>query len=726
MLRLTLADNAIELYENIPVNLSYQFADLQNINSSRSSFSQTFRVPLTKKNQDYFGAVNELGLIPTWNPKTKVAAELSYNSVPIMRGFAQVNNIYIQKGKYADVELVVFGETANLSQDIGNSMLSDLDLSAYDHALTYPNVEDSWEGVHALPFDGSVRYGIVDKGQNWSGVAFAAELFDATPFVRAQIILDNIISEAGYTYDSTFFDSMTSLYLMANQGGRILTLDTFVENENFHVGLASNFVASGTATSVLSMVETGNFFDPGSNVVAGVYTAPYDGYYKFQFQFVLSVISASHTLHISFFKNGVEGQTIFDGQLADLAANVGIIAYYDPHLSQGDTVDIRYHFHNSSDTVTFLGNGDISLPTTSFHCYDIQAGEGSVKLSSNMPQMKQIDYISSLQKAFNLVFIPDRNNSKHLYIEPIGDYLATGTKKDWTNKIDLSKDIQVEPTTSLQAREYEWNLSPAKDIVNALVQKSSERVYGRYRVTDPENSFASGKKDIKTGFAPFVISLIPESSFVIHRMLVDTTEDDKSILNPLPKMAFWNGSIDSSNWSIGSILQTTFPMFSVYEHEPMAIEATDDMLLYGYERPFHQFAGNPLNTLYYKYWRPWVNELYSADARIITAFFRLTATEIAQFEFSDKIYLKDTYFRILEVKSFDPTTEGVVQVRMIKILDAIRDCRWLPYSFDKDGRVKFEDSDGTLDYQVTQECCERYGHIFEASTSFCYTQSPQQ
>ena len=159
MLRLTLADNDIELYQNEPVNLSYQFSDLQEINASRSNFSQTFRVPLTGKNQDYFGAVNELGIIPTWNPKTKVKAELSYNTIPIMRGFAQVKNVYIQKGKYADVELVVFGETADLSRDVGDGMLTDVDLSAFNHTLTATNISSSWAGTLS-----SGEYPLRDRG----------------------------------------------------------------------------------------------------------------------------------------------------------------------------------------------------------------------------------------------------------------------------------------------------------------------------------------------------------------------------------------------------------------------------------------------------------------------------------------------------------------------------------------------------------------------------------
>ena len=122
-----------------------------------------------------------------------------------------------------------------------------------------------------------------------------------------------------------------------------------------------------------------------------------------------------------------------------------------------------------------------------------------------MPKMKQIDFVSGLQKMFNLVFIPDRNNAKKLYIEPFNDYLASGTTKDWTNKIDLSKDIQIQPTTDLQSRTYDWTHSNGKDLVNDLVFKNASRVYGRYRVDDPANDFASGTKEIKSPFAPHVV-----------------------------------------------------------------------------------------------------------------------------------------------------------------------------------------------------------------------------
>ena len=240
MLRLTIDGNEIELYENEPVNLSYQFSNLQDINSSSSNFSQTFRVPLTKKNQDYFGPVNEFGLIPDWDPKTKVDAELTYNTIPVMRGFVQVKAIYVQKGKYADVELVFFGETANLSRDIGDAMLTDLDLSSYNHTLNATSIVGSWTTPGILS-SGAIRYGLPDKGQNWTSSNLwtssdALEHGDFTPYFRASKLLEEILDAAGYTMESDFFDGATGfeeipdLYLVDEPTATALPIGTVRSN----------------------------------------------------------------------------------------------------------------------------------------------------------------------------------------------------------------------------------------------------------------------------------------------------------------------------------------------------------------------------------------------------------------------------------------------------------------------------------------------------------------
>jgi hypothetical protein len=630
-----------------------------------------------------------------------------------MRGFVQVKAIYVQKGKYADVELVFFGETANLSHDIGDAMLTDADFSSYTETLNYTNILATWTGSN-LP----VRFGVVDRGRNWSGSdvwstsSTGVNAYEVTGFLRVKEIMTAILSDAGYTFDSEFLDRQTELYFMCNAGGEINDTVTGEEQALFAVGLASDVTVTGTAWQVLSFSETTPFFDTGGNVSSGVFTAPFDGLYKFRVKVKIDTLPTNHEFHVAIFVNGTEYTDVLQGEPADLT-DIFTYMKVTPYiqLDSGDTVDVRYHFHTSSDTAVLGGYNSLTVPTTSFELIDTALAGTAWTASANMPEMKQIDFVSGLQKMFNLVFIPDRNNAKHLYIEPFNDYLAQGTQKDWTNKIDLSKDITIQPTTDLQARRYEWTHSKGEDFVNDLVLKNAGRVYGRYRVDDPENDFASGDKTITSPFAPFVTSYVFETDFIIHRMLRDTTEEDKSIKVPKPRLAFWNGYNNSGNWYFSANQLTKFPEWSEYSESRLSIDVDDESLLYGTERPFRYLLVSPLNTLYYKYWRPWVNELYSSDARKMTAFFRLTKADLATFDFSDKIYLKDTYWRILSIK-YDASSEGLAQIELVKVLGDIRDCAWLPYSVDKLGQLTFQNASGITSTTVPQNCCERYGYTF--------------
>ena len=749
MLRLTIDGNEIELYENEPVNLSYQFSNLQEINASSSNFSQTFRVPLTKKNQDYFGAVNEFGLIPDWDPKTKVDAELSYNTIPVMRGFVQVKSVYVQKGKYADVEIVFFGETANLSRDIGDGMLSDLDLSSYDHTLNATNIEASWSGTLS---SGAIRYGLPDKGQNWFAnqtdniwtSSNPLEHGDFTPYFRAAKLMEEILSSAGYTMDSEFFENRDNedIYLLMNNGERAVIGydatsgdDIPPQLETMLVGLSTDLTglsAHNPGAAITAWSESTPFYDTGGNFSGGsTFTAPFRAFYTFRINLYGRTNDTTHEFSMVLQKTSVTPVVtvwdIFDGDYPGAAFNDQVHnETSDPILlNAGDTVRVFYEMANSGHTLNLDGDNTISPQSSWWQVLDITdptSGQ-TVDVEANMPEMKQIDFVSGLQKMFNLVFIPDRNNPKKLYIEPFNDYLAAGTKKDWTNKIDLSKDLTIEPTTDLQSRRYEWTHSNGKDLVNDLVFKNASRVYGRYRVDDPENDFASGTKEIKSPFAPHVASYIPGTQYAVHRLLVDTDQTDKRIKDPLPRLAYWNGQnngtiyyYNDANSAVTTL--TRYPAFSQYSD--LYASVTDDDLGFGTERPFHLVEANPVNTLYFKYWTPFVNQLYSSDARKLTAFFRLTRAELATFEFSDKIYLKDTYWRILSI-SYDATSEDLVKVELLKVLSDIRDCSHIPNGIDKaTGEITFETSTGSTVTTAPEKCCVKYGYVFDASTSKCY------
>ncbi len=757
MLTLTLWNTAettqhtIELYQHAPVNLNYQFTDVTNINKAVGSYSQTFRVPATKANTDFFGdiknpAINSTsGLIEgRYSTKRKIRAALSYNSIPMMTGYVQIKAVYIQKKDFADIELVFFGDSLDMATKIGDKMLSDLADTSMNHTLNITAITNSWAGSSAAPFDGTLRYGLIDKGQNFSGAdAFTGSPLlgdgrllhgDFTPFVRIRKLLSLILSEAGFTYTSSFIDgsSCDNIYMPAYAGSKTPRSEDYEpESELFGVSIGSNFTLSNTDTHLTMRDDytSEGGYDYSNNWFNSSYqfNAPYDGFFTF-------TINAKYTMGgatVPYYKVSWNGWS-----------NGGAYAFYTwPDGSttrNGDRQDtFTIFFPAGSRMKIFVGQAGTATGNVAndgavgnndaFWLRLVESSEPvtgqDVDLSSNYPQVKQIDFLMGLQKMFNLVFVPDKNKPNHILIEPFADYTASGTKKDWSNKIDYSKDVVVKPTNDLQRKRYEWTHSEGQDFINVLVKQQTDRVYGRYEVTDPQNDFATGDITITSPFAPYLMSNVPSTNVIMHRCI---TNDGSGVQDPKPRIAFWNGqsaamgTIEIMNTSLLNHITENYPVFSNYNE--VAPTITGENLNFGYERDFFYVQVHPLNTLYYKYWSPYVNELYTSNARHVTAFFKLTRADIQDFEFSDKIYINNTYYRILKISNFDATKEGITKVELLKVGTDVADCAHIPTQIGTNGVIRFNGSG--INYG-SEECCVKYGYIWRPRLGRCYAAGSQ-
>jgi len=755
MLRLTLwnfaedAQHNIELYENAPVNLNYQFADITEINKTKGSYTQTFRIPATKVNTDFFGALSDPAvqtssalIIGNFNVKRKIRADLNYNSVPLMSGYVQIKAIYKQKKDFADIELVFFGETIDMASKVGDSMLTDLISTALDHTLNRANVINSWAGTSAAPFDGTVRYGMMDKGQDWKqtpGTATEEAIQpwnptsvswddpgslwqgDFTPYVQNKWLLSTILSEAGYTYTSAFIDGAVfgATYMPAYNGAKYPRSTTQEpELQVFGVSMAANMTMIGS-TQVLFRDDVSGHdgYDAENNWLnsSNQFEAPYSGF----FTFTLNAVYTDDT-GVGYVAAEV-WQQINGGGAAYVESDtfVGTGQYtFTRYFAAGRRMYIKAGKAATAAGWTLL-TGPVGSNLSWFRCDSVtEALQGqTVDVVGNLPKVKQIDYLMSLQKMFNLVFIPDKNKPKHLIIEPFNDYIATGTAKDWTNKVDYLKDVVIKPTTDLQKKQYSWSHSEGQDFINTLIQQQTARVYGRHRVTDPDNAFAIGENTIKTSFSPYLMSHVPGTNFIIYRGI---TNDGAGVTDPKPRIAFWCGTtadmgnvfIRNDSLANNSTVEL-MPVMSNYNVISPTVDSEN--LNFGTELDFFFTEANALHTLYYKYWSNYVNQLYSSNSRILTLYLQLNNADIQDFEFSDRIYIEDSYYRINKIANYDATQGGSTKVTLIKIVQDVANCEFTPKSV-VDGVIRFE---GLGIVYGNQTCCEQYGYTWRPRISRC-------
>jgi hypothetical protein len=746
----------VDLYENESISYSSNFNSVSEF-TTRGAFSREFRIPATKNNVDFFGQQYDVNLLnddtTQINVLRKIEATLSVDTLPIAEGHIQFKQAITQQGKMHEFVIAFFGETVDLARSIGDKMLKELDYSELAHENTYENVNLINDGSL---FDGAACYTLTDKGQNWSedstlgsrrvfssvNPIFTGEL---TLALQAKWLMDKIISEAGFTWSGdTLAAELEEMYIpyITNP----LTIGTVTADEaKFSARYNSNqSVTINTQGNsglyykqLINWVET---LDPSNSFASSVYTSQANYYCDFGVSLEINVNTAgysafaAHTYDIvlGITRGGVEsivpipfaqnvGPTEFD---YDQGGNVYIVSQNNPFsvnasinllLEIGDEVRVYIYAHaGSSQAVTINAGSTIGITFASGEIY----GQ-TISISRNAPEQKQVDFLRDILKMFNAVLVPNPNMPNAVEIIPMVEYLGSGADYDWTPKLDLSKDIVLTPASDVRKRLLKWSYKEQGDLFNAKYKSGAQRVYGELRLTDAGNDFSTSDYTVELTFGASPCDLIPNTNYVIPKYFNDKGE----FMAPGPRILYRRPFEESAvvmvyDEAAEDATFTVLPLLSHYKSIPTEI-GTDD-LNFGQEIPPHPIEVMPLKTLFDRYWREYISELYDSEQKIMEAYFKLSVTDVFGLKFNDKIWIKDSFWRVIELTDYIVADEQVTKCKLIRLLDIGALCQFTPSTINvSTGAVEFLDYDGDTSYG-SQECCEFYGYTWSNGKGRCY------
>jgi len=188
----------------ISIALQYSIDDVRDIDKKNSNHSKTITLPGTKKNNDAFGNLFDVNsTFDRFNPNKKVIARIVSNSSPILEGYLQLTNV--NKLNNADLQgnkisynVIVFDDSIDFIQTLGDSTLSDLDLSAFNHIYNEENITNAWS---AHTYSDIYQYPLMDKTTRGYFTT------DFKPAFYHKGLLLKIAEEAGYTLTGSFIES---------------------------------------------------------------------------------------------------------------------------------------------------------------------------------------------------------------------------------------------------------------------------------------------------------------------------------------------------------------------------------------------------------------------------------------------------------------------------------------------------------------------------------------
>jgi hypothetical protein len=752
----------VDLYENENISLNYSFNDIKDL-TPRGNYSRTFRIPFTETNAKIFGFIQENTFqFSGFNPKRKINASITVDTIPIIDGYVQFKAAYTTNGEVTDLEIVFFGNVVDFFKTIGdadfkNYIAGELQTD-FDFVVSYDTITD-------FNTTDDVYLGLTDKGQNWvmnvsdSGTrnimselaSVVPKVGELTPFVRSRYIFDKIFALSGFQFNdgdsTTIVEQLDKMWipwigesdLIAQQGNpdtarfKLTNSGTItIDTNDFTL---TNFTNGGS--SFVAELPTLNIdIDTGSNVSAGnIYTAPFSGSYvvsgnmtiqtdlpisSIKMGFILSDGTSNYFMINSAYINLVSidpntGDNIYNTN-TDVTLSTGTSSSF---VQQGWTIKPMIYIPNDVYQQALNLNPLITFTISSFEVGTLDISKplygNIIDWSANAPVMKCSEFMSSLFKMFNLVVIPDDVNPKLLTFLPIQEYLSQGNSKDWSNKLDISKDITLTSTADYQAQQNTWTYKAMNDYYNQLYNAQGERVYGRLLLIDPENDFATKEQKTEIMFGATPLNTIKGSDYPIPKF----QSANGQFAAPGPRILYkTNDQITFKifNDTLQGYVLITLELFSHYTTVIPTI--ADEDLNFGQETPLHYVDTTPWKTLYARYWNDYIADIYAPDARVLEAYFALEFADIYQFKYNDQIFIKDAYWRILEISDYVVGMQESVKVRLIKVVSAQPDCLLIPGpTINIDGSVNFLDSEGAP-AEATQSCCDAYGYYWVGSE--CY------
>ena len=752
----------LDLSEASEVSLSYSIAELGDVTGRNSPFSQTFRLPQTAKNNLFFEHWYDANIsTETFDARKKTKVVIRDQGVRILAGFLQLKEVLNTGGSYT---VSVFGDQANLYQEIDGKTLHDtfvtdgLATTDYDYTATGQNTVDSWDLTNDIT-DGTVGDGVVtipliDWGTGTSaplhytvtssplglGSPNSVHAHDLKPAIQLKHLFDKVLAQAGYSYTSSFLASDTFSKIFMQLGTNAAQLEA-APYAGVNVGLSSDqIITESTEVAELDTDSGGSFWDPDDlfDTVGFTFIAPVN--MTLQGQVTLKVANTSGAFAQWYAVIDTPGGVVTSAAWPSFGTSSAVFSYNfyfnDLPLLIGE--ELQVSFVVAEGTMVFKsGQSGCRLLITH---YTAPSGSGSIHLPTLMPDISQKDFLRDIVQRFNLMIEVHPDNEKHLSIEPYSDWVDDGEQVDWTQKIDLAKEVKLEPTNKYKKSVIDFRDREGKDEGNRFWQDRQHWTYGRH-YEQIDDDFTSGVQKNNPIYKPFHVHELPTigggdtilpAVLIGRQYMIEDGVYKKVSDNPF--LFYHNGLVDvGATIYVGAVSSTQYPYCSAYNEGPTTADTVS--LYWGYQYPYS--IGNPTfgenyvhRNLYREYWGRFHNQIYDRAARILTAHFYLTPTDILNLRFNNAIRVEGAVYRLLKVDGYKVNANETTRCELVKEVSGLKfrtteDCNHVPSVWNLDGTITFiETSTGATTLNPGEECCELHHGIWDGTNSKCYYQTP--
>ena len=669
MVNLFINGELLDQYADESVDIVSSVLDVSDITKNTGDYSKSFTVPASKNNNRLFKHWYNASIDNGFDARSKVEGSIDIDGVPFKLGKWRLNKCNIVKGRLESYTINFFGNLPNISDTIGEDMLSDLAFPALDHDWTSDNVIDGLEGnlldgdiVYTLMANKRYFYnshsGAHDVDATTINIANAASTSHATGVVwsdlRPSVKLSKIIDAIETRYNSFIYDnpivfsrdffSTTEfekqyLWLKADDrvaiGGGEEIVD-FTTGSETYINLTTNVGTFVTDRATNTRFAIGNKITPAA------------GYEDVPYTFIV--------------RNADTDEDVYAWDRTQWGNGDGIISIGTRLFSPSGTTTFNFTWHVKSNSkieftseVVIVKQVGVVLSPSDVTTGAAQTLVNRVVIGDEMPELKIVDFLKGIFNMFKLVAIPKDDGS--IYVNTLDSYYAQGQRYDATKYIDFAK-FDVDRGELLKRIAFEFE--EPSTILNMEFKKRAAdgQGYGAslvnvYESLTPKKLIDGDTLEVKLPFEQIYFERLVEQDDAIvgtntniqTGVILDDNLNEvvpKAVLHYTSKQDISATPIRFVNDLAADVVLNTSLIIPIHHFGPVA-----PVYANLFEAEFSNFTGESLvNNLYSIHYKDYVTAIFELKRRTFMYTANLPIQIVTRLELNDVIAIGEIDYRI--------------------------------------------------------------------------------
>jgi len=671
MVNLFINGELLDQYADESVDIVSSVLDVSDITKNTGDYSKSFTVPASKNNNRLFKHWYNASIDNGFDARSKVEGSIDIDGVPFKLGKWRLNKCNIVKGRLESYTINFFGNLPNISDTIGEDMLSDLAFPALDHEWTSDNVIDGLEGNL---LDGDIVYTLMANKRYFYNSHSGAHDVDATTInissgastshatgvvwsdLRPSVKLSKIIDAIETRYNSFIYDNPI-----------VFSRDFFgtTEFEKQYLWLkADDRVAIGGGEDIVDFTSgNGTYINLGTNI--GTFVTIRTGVNRTRFVIVNKITPDSGYENVPYtfiVRNADTNEDVYAWDRTQWGNGDGVVSINTNLFSPSGTTTFNFEWYvKSNSKIEFTSTisvlkyvADIPEPfnTTTGAA---QTLVNEVVIGDEMPELKIVDFLKGIFNMFKLVAIPKDDGS--IYVNTLDSYYAQGQRYDATKYIDFAK-FDVDRGELLKRIAFEFE--EPSTILNMEFKKRAAdgQGYGAslvnvYESLTPKKLIDGDTLEVKLPFEQIYFERLVEQDDAIvgtntniqTGVILDDNLNEvvpKAVLHYTSKQDISATPIRFVNDLAADVVLNTSLVIPIHHFGPVA-----PVYANLFEAEFSNFTGESLvNNLYSIHYKDYVTAIFELKRRTFMYTANLPIQIVTRLELNDVIAIGEIDYRI--------------------------------------------------------------------------------